>query len=455
MTGVYKHRRGALTLAAGALYLLAAAPVHAQCVGDCDGDGMVSISNLILGVNIALDSQPVSACEAFANAEHQVTISQLIQGVNNALAGCPATPTATMPGVSTPTNTSGPGTPTNTSGPGTPTNTPVSSTPTDTPVSSTPTNTVGADTPTASPSSTVQPTPTETAGPQCPLAAGAYTVTQVTGGKLAVYGFAPFPFPAGGSIVQDVKAASLPDCVHDVVVSASGGFTAPNFCVPALNLTTSVTQTGCGVGKLDSNGGSDFDTNEVGDTSDTTGPCNLPHPSCTAGANSSLRVDITVGNGAPDSCVSGTVNALITVPVHTKSWSDMSGGTFNGCPGDGVFNGTDTVVAEFDQILDFTTASGAGKWMDLDGDGCSLAGLGPASGYTDTGTCMDATKLNTAEVAVITVATGEFGSTGGTFDGSFSTNLPNTVSGPAAPLGATCATAPVINYSGMATRCIP
>src|SRR5215470_95226 len=80
-----------------------AAPV--LCVGDCNGNGTVDIADLILGVNIALGAQPVTACEAFADADNTVTISQLIRGVNNALNGCPATPTATVPGESTPTST--------------------------------------------------------------------------------------------------------------------------------------------------------------------------------------------------------------------------------------------------------------------------------------------------------------------------------------------------------------
>src|SRR4051812_19274105 len=81
----------------------------AQCVGGCNGDGEVTINELIIGVNIALGDQPVSACPAFANAEDEVTIAQLIRGVNNALEGCAAggTPTAT-PSV-TPTTTPGSG----------------------------------------------------------------------------------------------------------------------------------------------------------------------------------------------------------------------------------------------------------------------------------------------------------------------------------------------------------
>ncbi|HSQ00453.1 MAG TPA: hypothetical protein VL049_24800 [Candidatus Dormibacteraeota bacterium] len=78
--------------------VLCRGPVRAQCVGDCAGDGAVTINDLILGVSIALGTAPVSACRAFANAEDEVTISQLILGVNNALDGCPppvATATAT------------------------------------------------------------------------------------------------------------------------------------------------------------------------------------------------------------------------------------------------------------------------------------------------------------------------------------------------------------------------
>ncbi|MFN8640848.1 MAG: hypothetical protein U0802_04005 [Candidatus Binatia bacterium] len=77
----------------------------AQCVGDCNGDGMVAINELITGVNIALGEQPVSACQAFANGQGEVTIAQLILGVNNALYGCPATPTPTDTQAPTPTAT--------------------------------------------------------------------------------------------------------------------------------------------------------------------------------------------------------------------------------------------------------------------------------------------------------------------------------------------------------------
>ena len=62
--------------------------IGSPCVGDCQRVGMVTIADLILGVNIALGNQPSTACPAFENAQGMVDIAQLIKGVNNALNGC-------------------------------------------------------------------------------------------------------------------------------------------------------------------------------------------------------------------------------------------------------------------------------------------------------------------------------------------------------------------------------
>jgi len=70
----------------------ATVPPSGVCVGDCDNTHMVTIGELIMGVNIALGNSPVSACEAFdADGNGMVSIGELIQGVNNALNGCPST----------------------------------------------------------------------------------------------------------------------------------------------------------------------------------------------------------------------------------------------------------------------------------------------------------------------------------------------------------------------------
>jgi putative intracellular protease/amidase len=66
-----------------------------------------------------------------------------------------------------------------------------------------------------------------------------------------------------------IVAAGDANCVHATVVGFPGGFSAPNFCVPALGYTVSVTQTGCGAGQIDSDGGSDYKIEELNDTSDT------------------------------------------------------------------------------------------------------------------------------------------------------------------------------------------
>jgi hypothetical protein len=316
---------------------------------------------------------------------------------------------------------------------------------TDTPV---PTMT---DTPVPTATDTPVPTPTDTPAPICPLEEGRYTITQMEGGTLQVSSIGGpdgFPFPPGGTVVQDVGPGDA-NCVHETVVPATGGFSAPIFCIPGLNFTVQIVQTGCGIGQIDSDGGSDYTVTEVGDTSDTNGPCNLPNAPCSNGVNASERVDITVGDGAADTCPNGgTGNAVVAIPVLTTTWlaADFT------CPDmDGMFDpGTDTLILVVPQILDFSTDVSTASWSDIDGDGCSIAGAGPAAGLTREGVCID-----TGAMTVSTAATGTIGSNGSPlFDLTFATLLPNSLSGPAPSLGATCATPPVINFAGLATRCI-
>lgn len=61
------------------------------CVGDCGGDGEVTVDELITGVNIALGVTAQSACPIFdANTDGETTIDEILQAVNSALNGCPA-----------------------------------------------------------------------------------------------------------------------------------------------------------------------------------------------------------------------------------------------------------------------------------------------------------------------------------------------------------------------------
>lgn len=61
----------------------------AACIGDCGGDGQVTIDELISMVNIALGSRPISDCTAGdENRDGEITIDEIIKAVNNALNGC-------------------------------------------------------------------------------------------------------------------------------------------------------------------------------------------------------------------------------------------------------------------------------------------------------------------------------------------------------------------------------
>jgi len=84
------------------------------CVGDCNFNGIVSIDELIRGVNIALGSSQVSDClalECEGPGPVLPPINCLIQAVNNALNGCPATPTPTETVAVAETPTRAPGAP--------------------------------------------------------------------------------------------------------------------------------------------------------------------------------------------------------------------------------------------------------------------------------------------------------------------------------------------------------
>jgi len=67
-----------------------ATPGHPYCSGDCNDDGQVTVNELIIGVNIALEAADVSSCEAFdLNHDGLVTVDEIIPAVTAALNGCP------------------------------------------------------------------------------------------------------------------------------------------------------------------------------------------------------------------------------------------------------------------------------------------------------------------------------------------------------------------------------
>src|SRR5215470_5555367 len=90
-----------ITSAAPALVLFSSAPSYA-CAGDCNGDGRVTIDELLIGVRIGLDQRPLSDCPAFdANMDGMVSINELIAGVRNSLNAC-ALPTGSPSPAPTP-----------------------------------------------------------------------------------------------------------------------------------------------------------------------------------------------------------------------------------------------------------------------------------------------------------------------------------------------------------------
>jgi len=86
---------------AGFLILLVAtlAPARAggtACSGDCNSDGMVTVDEVLVLVNVALGSANVSTCGAGdVNQDSQITVDEILAAVNNALNGCSTAPTPT------------------------------------------------------------------------------------------------------------------------------------------------------------------------------------------------------------------------------------------------------------------------------------------------------------------------------------------------------------------------
>jgi Tol biopolymer transport system component len=70
-------------------------PGMPACVGDCDGDGVVTVADLVRMVNIALGLQPIcpndmtGGCLAGdANCDCEITVDEIIRAVQNSLQGC-------------------------------------------------------------------------------------------------------------------------------------------------------------------------------------------------------------------------------------------------------------------------------------------------------------------------------------------------------------------------------
>ena len=62
-----------------------------MCVGDCNLNRLVTVDELVLGVNISLERQDLELCTPFdPDGDGRVEVNELVQGVNNSLGSCPA-----------------------------------------------------------------------------------------------------------------------------------------------------------------------------------------------------------------------------------------------------------------------------------------------------------------------------------------------------------------------------
>lgn len=78
--------------------LLLASPSQGQqveCVGDCDQNGSVDVSEVVMGLSVALGSSLLEVCPTFdGNRTGEVDVSDLVGGVSALLNGCARTPAA-------------------------------------------------------------------------------------------------------------------------------------------------------------------------------------------------------------------------------------------------------------------------------------------------------------------------------------------------------------------------
>jgi DNA-binding beta-propeller fold protein YncE len=79
-----------MLLLAGAI--VASAPAAALCPGDCNGDGVVTVDEVVRSVNVALGAAAYRLCPPTdVDGDQQVTVDELVRAVGAALHGCPDT----------------------------------------------------------------------------------------------------------------------------------------------------------------------------------------------------------------------------------------------------------------------------------------------------------------------------------------------------------------------------
>jgi hypothetical protein len=77
------------TLSGDVSVLANESPTDAPCTADCDERDGVALSEMVRGVNVALGSTDIAQCPAAdADGDGSVSIDELVDGVANVMSGC-------------------------------------------------------------------------------------------------------------------------------------------------------------------------------------------------------------------------------------------------------------------------------------------------------------------------------------------------------------------------------
>ena len=83
-----------------------AAVASGQCPGDLNGDGSVTVNEIVTAVNALLNGCAAGPCPGDLNGDNMVTVDEVVKAVSAALGGCDPVPTTTP--TATPTATAAP-----------------------------------------------------------------------------------------------------------------------------------------------------------------------------------------------------------------------------------------------------------------------------------------------------------------------------------------------------------
>jgi hypothetical protein len=349
-------------LLAAVLALCGAGRAAAVCVGDCEGDGRVSIANLQACVNRASGLPAPSCAAADQNNDGSVDQNELdacIQGFLNA-ATCPMVftpaPTNTTAATNTPARTNTP-VPTNTSAPtATRTNTPV------------PTNTATAPPPPS-------PTPTNTAPAmvhnECDLKTGSQLFLQTAALPLNLPATGKFSIDCGAPGAGGIAECSCEVLSFNTVVIPSIGDVCVN---PA---------SGCAPGKVDCDGGTPLDVDL--NANHTIGTCSS-NAQCAASCEAHC-VALGAGYALQSFGCEGYCQGGSNDEAECSRDSECPGGQ---CPGG-------EPVAHFDNCNCVCSGTGVGDASGAGGLSCNL-GTQINVELPSNGRCGDAVTIQLAPV---------------------------------------------------------